>query len=126
MSRRPAAASRAAIVFRVSAALEAATWLGLLVGMVVKYAFDGGEGGVTVFGPIHGVVVLGYVAATLWAASVFGWGSRTVWTALLASVPPLGSVAFERWATRTRRLPERSVSLRGTRARRRSAIPPRR
>ena len=108
MSRRPAAASRSATVFRVAAALEAGTWLGLLVGMIVKYVFDGGEGGVTVFGPIHGVVVLGYVAATLWAASTFGWGARTVWKALLASVPPLGSVVFERWATRRGRLPGRA------------------
>lgn len=106
MSRRPAAARRTATWFRVAAALEATTWLGLLIGMAVKY-LGGGEGGVTVFGPIHGVVVLGYVAATLWAASVFGWGGRTVWKALLASVPPLGSVVFERWATRTGRLPER-------------------
>lgn len=108
MSRRPAAAARrTATVFRVVALMEATTWLGLLIGMIAKYAFDAGDGGVALFGPVHGVVVLVYVAITLWSASVFGWGSRTLWTALLASVPPLGSVVFERWATRTGRLPRK-------------------
>lgn len=117
MSRKPAAAGRAAAVFRLVAALETVTWLALAGGMVVKHALGGGERGVTVFGPIHGVVALGYAAATWWATSTFGWGRRTLWRALLASVPPLGTVVFERWATRTGRLPtRRPVPVRPTAA----------
>jgi integral membrane protein len=90
--------------YRVAAIAEAATWLGLLIGMAVKYAGSGSEDGVAVFGPIHGVVVLGYVAVTFVAARALRWGGRTLALALLASVPPFGTVLFEEWATRSGRL----------------------
>ena len=90
--------------FRVAAFAEAATWLGLLVGMAVKYVGSGSEAGVRLFGPIHGVVVLGYVAAVLVAARQLHWGGRTTALGLLASVPPLATLVFEAWATQTGRL----------------------
>ncbi len=90
--------------FRVAALVEAVTWLGLLVGMAVKYVGDGSERGVQIFGPIHGVVVLGYLLALAWAARDLRWGGRTVMLGLLASVPPGGTLFFEAWAERTLRL----------------------
>jgi uncharacterized protein len=90
--------------FRVAALAEAATWLGLLVGMAVKYVGSGSEDGVRLFGPIHGVVVLAYLVVALVAARQLRWGGRTVTMALLASVPPFGTVVFETWAERTGRL----------------------
>lgn len=110
---RPAAASagrfgparpREARWFRLAATAEAITWLGLLAGMYTKYTGSGSEAGVRWFGPIHGVVVLGYVAVTVLVAGRLRWGPRTLITALLASVPPLGTLAFVRWAERTGRL----------------------
>lgn len=94
--------------FRAAAIAEAVSWLGLLIGMFVKYAVDGGDGGVAVFGRIHGVVVLVYVGTVLATSKRQRWSSRTLVLAVVASVPPFGSVVFERWATRTRLLdPER-------------------
>jgi integral membrane protein len=90
--------------FRFAAIAEAVTWLGLIVGMAVKYVGSGSEVGVQVFGPIHGVVVLVYFAGTLLAAQRFHWGARTVVYALLASVPPGVTLVFEAWAERTGRL----------------------
>ena len=90
--------------FRFAAIAEAITWLGLLVGMAVKYLGSGSEAGVQIFGPIHGVVVLVYFAVTLLAAQRFRWGGRTVVYALLASVPPGATLVFEAWAERTGRL----------------------
>jgi integral membrane protein len=90
--------------FRAAAFAEAATWLALLVGMAVKHVGSGSERGVEVFGPIHGVVVLVYVAVTLVTATRLRWGGRTLALALLASVPPLGTVVFETWAGRAGRL----------------------
>ena len=72
--------------------------------MAVKYVGSGSEAGVRVFGPIHGVVVLVYVAVTLVAARRLRWGGRTLALALLASVPPLTTLVFEAWAERTGRL----------------------
>lgn len=87
--------------FRAIAIAEAVSWFGLLVGMFVKYVVDGGEGGVAVFGRIHGVVVLVYVATVLVTSKRRRWSSRTLLLAVVASVPPFGSVVFERWATRS-------------------------
>ena len=103
---RPAAPPRplAARLFVVAALAEAVTWVGLLAGMYVKYIADAGERGVEVFGRIHGVVVLGYVAVTLWAAHRLRWDGRTLAVGLLASVPPLATIVFERWAARSGRL----------------------
>jgi len=86
--------------FRVVAVVEAATWLGLLVGMATKYLGSGSETGVTVFGPVHGVVVLVYVAVTVVVAGRLGWGGRATALALLASVPPFGTLVFEAAAER--------------------------
>lgn len=90
--------------FRAVAVAEAVSWCALLVGMFVKYALDGGERGVEVFGRVHGIVVLVYVAAAVLVGRRQRWDSRTLILALLASIPPLGSVVFARWATRTGRL----------------------
>jgi uncharacterized protein len=93
--------------FRTVAIAEAITWLGLFVGMAVKYIGSGSERGVQIFGPIHGVVVLGYFVVTLIAARQLRWGSRTLVMALLASVPPGCTLIFEAWAERTGRLHRR-------------------
>lgn len=105
----PAAGQIAPIArwFRVVAIAEALTWLGLFVGMAVKYVGSGSERGVEVFGPIHGVVVLVYLAVTLLTARRLRWASRTLILALLASVPPGATLFFELWAERNGHLAER-------------------
>ncbi|RZS38999.1 integral membrane protein [Herbihabitans rhizosphaerae] len=96
--------------FRVAALAEALSWLGLLIGMYFKYATDSGDLGVKVFGPIHGVIFVGYVLATLGVRPLLKWDRRTTILALGASIPPLATVVFERWAARTGRLEEPATS----------------
>ncbi len=86
--------------------------------MAVKYVGSGSERGVQVCGPIHGVVVLVYVAVTLLVAVHLAWGGRTVALALLASVPPFGTIVFESWARRTGRLAARPADPAGRAAER--------
>lgn len=93
--------------FRGVAVAEAVSWCGLLVGMCAKYVLDRGERGVEVFGQVHGVVVLVYATAALLMWRRQRWSSRTLVLSLLASVPPLGSIVFERWATETGQLEPR-------------------
>jgi integral membrane protein len=93
-----------ALAFRVVAVAEALSWLGLLAGMYVKYVPETSEVGVQVFGPIHGAVFIAYVVVALVAARVLGWSRWTALLALAASIPPLATVVFERWAARTGRL----------------------
>ena len=94
----------AASVFRIVAVAEALSWVGLLAGMYVKYVPQTSEVGVQVFGPVHGAVFIAYVVVALVAARVLGWSRWTTLLALAASVPPLATVVFERWAGRTGRL----------------------
>jgi integral membrane protein len=90
--------------FRVVALAEAASWLGLLVGMFFKYVVDAGEGGVQVFGPIHGTVFLVYVVVALLTWRHQRWSLPVGVLALAVSVPPVCTLLFERWARRTGRL----------------------
>ena len=95
--------------FRFVAILEAFTWLGLLIGMAFKYLpADGNEIGVKIFGPIHGGVFVLYLLVSLWTARKLSWNLVTVFWALVASVPPFGTVVFEVWAARAGRMAELS------------------
>ncbi len=95
-----------ATVFRVVAVAEALSWIGLLIGMYVKYVPETTELGVKIFGPVHGGIFVAYVVVALVTARVLRWSIGTTLLALVASIPPLTSILFERWATRSGRLPQ--------------------
>jgi integral membrane protein len=92
----------AATAFRIVAVAEALSWIGLLIGMYVKYVPETTELGVQIFGPIHGGIFVAYVITAVVAARVLRWSIGTTLLALAASVPPLASIVFERWASRGR------------------------
>jgi integral membrane protein len=98
-----------ATVFRIVAVAEACSWLGLLAGMFVKWVLQTSELGVQVFGPIHGGIFMAYVVVSLVAVRVLRWDARTTLLALAASVPPLATIWFERWADRSGRLSRRDA-----------------
>ncbi|MEU6156661.1 DUF3817 domain-containing protein [Actinosynnema sp. NPDC047251] len=89
--------------FRLFALAEAVSWAGLLIGMFVKYVI-GPEVGVKIFGPIHGLIFVCYILVTLML--VQRWDRRTTVWALVASIPPFGTVFFERWAQKHGKLTE--------------------
>ena len=91
--------------FRAVAVVEAVSWTALLVAMFLKYVIDAPhEGGVPVVGGIHGAGFTLYVVSTLVTARRFRWSLGVTFLGLVASVPPFGSIVFERWVTRTGRL----------------------
>jgi len=92
--------------FRVAAVAEAISWTGLLIGMVFKYLVVHNEIGVQIFGPIHGVLFLIYLALSVLVWRRQPWSVPVGVLAVLAGIPPYGTVVFERWATRTGRLVE--------------------
>ncbi len=96
--------SRIVSAFRIIAVVEAMTWLGLLIGMYVKWVAGTSEVGVKVFGPIHGGVFIAYVVLALLTARIQRWSVWTTLTALAASIPPFFTVWFELWAKRSGRL----------------------
>jgi len=95
-STRLPAPTLLARLFRAVAIAEACSWTGLLVGMVFKYLVVFDDIGVKVFGPIHGALFVAYVLVTLVAAPSFRWGAGTTIVGLVASIPPLATVWFER------------------------------
>ena len=91
-------------VFAVVALVEAFTWAGLLVGMVLKHVTQTTELGVAVFGRLHGGAFLLYVVVALVAAVRLRWPWWVAGLALAAAVPPLVTLPLERWLRRTGRL----------------------
>jgi integral membrane protein len=91
-------------LFRACAIAEACSWVGLLIGMFFKYVMVFDDIGVKIFGPIHGVLFVAYVVVAVVAARTLRWDARTLVLALVASIPPLATLWFERWAERTGRL----------------------
>jgi integral membrane protein len=99
----------AATAFRIVAVAEALSWIGLLIGMYVKYVPETTELGVKIFGPIHGGIFVAYVVVTLVTSRALRWSPRTTVLALACSVPPLATVWFERLATRNDKLPRQQA-----------------
>ncbi|GAA2684349.1 MULTISPECIES: DUF3817 domain-containing protein [Actinosynnema] len=91
--------------FRLLAFAEAVSWAGLLLGMFFKYVVVENELGVKIFGPVHGAIFVGYLLVTLMMSD--RWSKGTLVVAMLASIPPFGTVLFERWALKNGKLDER-------------------
>ncbi|MFZ4574050.1 MAG: DUF3817 domain-containing protein [Phycisphaerales bacterium] len=89
--------------FRVAAIAEAVSWVGLLVGMVFKYAVVHNDIGVKVMGPIHGALFVLYVICTVEAMTYLKKGPAIMMLGLAAAVPPLTTLWFERWVLRDQR-----------------------
>ena len=84
--------------FVTVAIAEAFYWLGLLTAMAVKYGPPQNEIGVKIFGPLHGFLFVVYGVLVLLTAWQRRWSLFVTAVALVSAVPPLATVAFERWA----------------------------
>ncbi|MDH6245148.1 DUF3817 domain-containing protein [Mycobacterium sp. OTB74] len=94
--------SRVAGWFRLVAMAEAVSWVGLLTGMYFKYlGTPRTEIGVHIFGMVHGVVFLGFLVLGVLVGRAARWSLATWVLALLASVVPLASLIFVRWAEKS-------------------------
>lgn len=76
--------------FRLVALLEAASYLALLVATLVKRGFDGPDY-VSVLGPIHGMLFLGYLVLTLIVREEQEWTGWQTILVLVASALPFGA-----------------------------------
>jgi integral membrane protein len=68
--------------------VESASFLLLLLAMVVKYGFDE-PAGVEVMGPLHGVLFLLYIGGVLLVWKELKWSARKGIAMLLAGVIPV-------------------------------------
>jgi integral membrane protein len=87
-------------LFSIVAIAEAVSWAGLLTGMAFKYVLSDNEIGVKIFGPVHGSVFVLYVLTVFVVYRPLNWSKGVSFVALIASIPPFGSLVFELWAQR--------------------------
>ena len=92
--------SLSARLFVVAATIEGLTWLGLLIGMYLKYVTGTPDHGVPLFGRLHGGAFVLYLVATLLAAHNLRWPWWATGLALVAAVPPLVTLPLEIWYRR--------------------------
>jgi integral membrane protein len=80
---------------RLVAILEATSFLALLVATYFKHAEEQGTG-VSVLGPIHGILFLSYVYLAWTVRQSLGWDGRTTALVLLGAVVPFGGYVVDR------------------------------
>lgn len=91
------------MLFRISAYAEAFGWTLLITGIAIeRYLIPGNTIPVQIAGQIHGTLFLGYAVASLGLYPTLRWSRKRACVALLASVPPYGSLLFELWAHSSR------------------------
>ncbi|HYH54202.1 MAG TPA: DUF3817 domain-containing protein [Solirubrobacterales bacterium] len=88
--------------FRYVALAEATTFLALLVASYVKRS-DGGELGVQVLGPIHGLLFVAYVVIALNLRSQLGWTNKQTFWILVGAVLPFGGYVVDWWLVKRER-----------------------
>ena len=82
--------------FRVVAAVEALSWLILIVATIVKYATTPHKQlGVQIMGPIHGLLFLAYVVMAIYLRPDEGWSTKTTLLILLGAVLPFGGYVVD-------------------------------
>jgi|SRR6266568_1161996 len=91
------------MLFRVAAIVEACGWTLLICGIAWQhFALRGGHDSLLITGRVHGMLFFSYALAAVGLYPSLGWSRRRASVALLASVPPYGSLLFEQWAFHVR------------------------
>lgn len=96
---RPFKPGEAWLLFRLAAFGEAAGWTLLIAGIILKrYFLNGNNLPVLIAGQFHGTLFIIYMTAAVGLYPSLHWTRKRAVVALIASVPPYGSLLFERWA----------------------------
>lgn len=82
--------------FRYVALLEATSFLALLIAAAIKRT-DGGEMGVQILGPIHGLLFIAYVAIAFAIRHQEEWSAKVTFWILVGAVLPFGGYAVDWW-----------------------------
>jgi integral membrane protein len=88
--------------FRYVALAEATSFIALLIAAIVKRT-DGGETGVQILGPIHGLLFIAYVAIALMIRSQEGWTPKLTFWILVGAILPFGGYVVDWWLLREER-----------------------
>ena len=87
------------MLFRLAAIAEACGWSLLIAGIAIeRFILPSNHVAVLLAGRIHGTLFFMYALAAIGLYPTLGWSRKRAFVALLASVPPYGSLLFEQWA----------------------------
>lgn len=90
--------------YRIVALSEAFGWTILILGILIRhYKLPGDRIAVPIAGQIHGTIFLIYFGVTMAMYSSLLWSRKKFIIAILAGIPPYGSLLFEQWEARHRR-----------------------
>ena len=84
---------------RYVALAEATSFIALLIASVIKRT-GGGELGVQILGPIHGLLFIAYVAIALNLRPRAGWSGKATFWILVGAVIPFGGYVVDWWLLR--------------------------
>lgn len=91
--------SEAWTIFKMAALAEACGWTLLITGIAIeRYILPGSVVPVYIAGRFHGILFFMYALAAIGLYPTLRWSRKRAFVALLASVPPYGSLLFEQWA----------------------------
>ena len=85
--------------FRYLAVAEAISFLVLLVGSGLKRA-EVTELGVTIVGPLHGLLFIAYVAVAIGLRKPAGWSYLATFWILVGAMVPFGGLVVDWWLAR--------------------------
>jgi integral membrane protein len=88
------------VLFRALALAEAVTWTLLIAGMLLKYAFEVTDVGVSIGGGLHGFAFLAFAAASVILSVNQRWSLAVTLLALASAVVPYATIPVERWLER--------------------------
>lgn len=102
-SKQPFTEAEAWLLYRIAAFAEAIGWTLLIVGILIeRYLTPGNSTAVLIAGNIHGTIFLCYFLAPLVLYPSLGWSRWKALGAIIAGVPPYGTLLFELYAARKR------------------------
>lgn len=87
---------------RYIALAEATSFLALLVASYLKHQ-DKGELGVSILGPIHGLLFIAYLVIALRLRPEQGWSNKVTFWILVGAVLPFGGYVVDWWLLRSDR-----------------------
>jgi integral membrane protein len=101
---RPFTEAEAWMLFRLAAFSEAAGWTLLIAGILIKrFVMHGNDAAVLIAGQIHGMLFFAYFVAALGLYPSLSWSRWRALFAVIASVPPYGTLVIEQWAAHQRK-----------------------
>jgi integral membrane protein len=102
-SNKPFTEREAWGLFRIIALSEAGGWTILITGILIhRYKLPGHTFAIPLAGQIHGTIFLLYFGILVAVYSSLGWSRKKFILAVIAGVPPYGTLLFEQWAAQKR------------------------